>query len=159
MYREPDEDLDASHPRYASIKLREKLVAGFRAGMVVPQGLIAHGRGEMFDYLLGERTLPPAELAERAAAAALLLADRAVISVNGNLAALCAGSVVKMAEITGAGIEVNLFHWDEDRVVLIREMLERNGATRVLAENPDCVLEGISHARGKCHSEDRKSVV
>ena len=29
------------------------LVEGFRDGIVVPEGLIAHGRGEMFDYVLG----------------------------------------------------------------------------------------------------------
>ncbi|MBU0623583.1 MAG: DUF137 domain-containing protein, partial [Candidatus Thermoplasmatota archaeon] len=95
-----------SHPRYASLVLREKLVEGFRNGVVVPQGLIAHGRGEMFDYLLGERTTKEARIASRAAAAILLRAKRPVISVNGNVAALCPRDIVHLAEVAHARIEV-----------------------------------------------------
>ena len=73
-----------SHPRYRSLLVREKLVEGFRRGLVVPEGLIAHGRGEAFDYLLGEESHSFALEAERVAAAWLLYADRPVISVNGN---------------------------------------------------------------------------
>src|SRR3989442_394321 len=43
-----------SHPRYGSLVTREKLVTAWKAGIVVPEGLIAHGRGEAIDYLLGE---------------------------------------------------------------------------------------------------------
>ena len=45
-----------NHPRYCSLMIREKLVYGFENGLVAREGLIAHGRGESFDYLLGERT-------------------------------------------------------------------------------------------------------
>ena len=38
-----------SHPRYESLAIREKLVRAWKAGIVVPEGLIAHGRGEAFD--------------------------------------------------------------------------------------------------------------
>ncbi len=79
------------HPRYRSLVVREQLVRFAREGIVAWEGLIAHGRGEAFDYLLGERTTPSAALAERTAAAMLLSAERAVISVNGNTAALAAG--------------------------------------------------------------------
>jgi len=34
--------------------LREKLADGLRKGLVHETGLIAHGRGEAFDYLIGE---------------------------------------------------------------------------------------------------------
>jgi len=44
-----------NHPRYCSLKIREKLVEGFEKGFVALEGLIAHGRGESFDYLLGEK--------------------------------------------------------------------------------------------------------
>jgi 4-phosphopantoate--beta-alanine ligase len=141
-----------SHPRQRSLNERELLVSGFRGGIVVPEGLIAHGRGEMFDYLFGEETLPPALFAEQAAAAAMKVAERPVISVNGNLAALCAREVVLLAEETEARIEVNLFHWSEERVKSIRELLESKGAKKVLAEAPDSALEGVQHDRGKCHS-------
>ena len=43
------------HPRYKSLLAREKLVEA--SDVVAKQGLIAHGRGEAFDYLLGEQTL------------------------------------------------------------------------------------------------------
>lgn len=153
MNEENESNFDSSHPRYRSLRERELLVAGFRSGIVVPEGLIAHGRGEMFDYLFGESTLTPALHAEQACAAALILADKAVISVNGNTAALCAEEIVRLAEATGACIEVNLFHWSAERARLIRELLESKGATAVLAEDPDSVLEGVSHDRGRCHSE------
>ena len=45
-----------SHPRYESLVIREKLVKGVKEGITALQGLIAHGRGEMFDYILGEKT-------------------------------------------------------------------------------------------------------
>ena len=46
------------HPRYKSLLAREKLVEA--SDVVAKQGLIAHGRGEAFDYLLGEQTCFPA---------------------------------------------------------------------------------------------------
>ena len=150
----PDDEngLDPSHPRYESIRRRQRLVAGFKDGIVAPEGLIAQGRGEMFDYLLGEETIAPALSAERAAAALMTISRKPVISVNGNLAALCPGEVVALAAATGAAIEVNLFHWSAERAVLIRKLLESKGARKVLAENPDSVLDGINHDRAKCHS-------
>lgn len=96
------------------------------------EGLIAQGRGEAFDYLLGERTGKSAKRAIRAAAACLLLAKKPVISVNGNLAALSPKGVVGLAKATGARIEVNLFYRTEKRVKAIAGHLERCGAKGVL---------------------------
>ena len=79
-----------SHPRYRSLMVRSDLAEKMAEGLVVPEGLMAHGRGEAFDYLLGEKTTPEAAKAERAAAAHLLLARHPVLSVNGNVAALAA---------------------------------------------------------------------
>jgi len=45
-----------SHPRYASLRTRDAIVAGVERGVTSVHGLVAHGRGEAFDYLLGERT-------------------------------------------------------------------------------------------------------
>jgi 4-phosphopantoate--beta-alanine ligase len=108
------------------------LVDGFRRGLVVPEGLIAHGRGEAYDYLLGERTTETAQRAIKAAAAMLLLSSRPVISVNGNTAALCANTVVKLAKVAGASIEVNIFYRTEKREMAIKAELELHGAKRVL---------------------------
>lgn len=108
------------------------LVDGFRRGLVVPEGLIAHGRGEAYDYLLGERTTETAQRAIKAAAAMLLLSSRPVISVNGNTAALCANTVVELAKVAGASIEVNIFYRTEKREMAIKAELELHGAKRVL---------------------------
>ena len=104
------------------------LVNGFRRGLVVPEGLIAHGRGEAYDYLLGERTTKTAQRAIKAAAAILLLSNRPVISVNGNTAALCPNTVVELAKVTGATIEVNIFYRTIERERAIEAELELHGA-------------------------------
>ena len=124
--------IPSDHPRARSLYIREMLVDGFRRGLVVPEGLIAHGRGEAYDYLLGERTTETAQLAIKAAAAMLLLSSRPVISVNGNTAALCANTVVELAKVAGASIEVNIFYRTEKREMAIKAELELHGAKRVL---------------------------
>jgi 4-phosphopantoate--beta-alanine ligase len=146
-------EIPKTHPRHASLVLREKLVDGFRQGIVVPQGLIAHGRGEMFDYILGERTVKEARDAAKAAAALLLSAKRPVISVNGNVAALCPREVVRLSEETDAKIEVNLFHRTDERVSKVKRLLEDNGAVRVLGFLPDARIPGLDHMRGLCARE------
>jgi len=97
------------HPRYQSIAIREMLVEMANASVVAPAGLIAHGRGEAFDYLFGEDTPPPAYEAIEASAASLLTATHPVLSINGNAAALCPHQLVKLSELSGAPLEVNLF--------------------------------------------------
>lgn len=146
-------EIPKSHPRYRSLVLRERLVDGFKAGIVVPQGLIAHGRGEMFDYLLGERTIKEARVASRAAAALLLTAKRPVISVNGNVAALCPGDIVRLAEVSRARIEVGLFHRSDERVSKIENVLRDHGAKEVLGFLPDAKIPGLDHARALCSKE------
>jgi 4-phosphopantoate--beta-alanine ligase len=108
------------------------LVNGFRRGLVVPEGLIAHGRGEAYDYLIGERTTKTAQRAIEAAAATMLLSSRPVISVNGNTAALCPNTAVELAKVAGAAIEVNLFYRTEEREKAIKTELELHGAKNVL---------------------------
>ncbi len=120
------------HPRAKSLKIREKLIKNFRSGVVASAGLIAHGRGEAFDYILGEKTTQPAIKAIEAAAATLLTAGHPVISVNGNVAALASKEIVELSEITKAKIEVNLFHRSPEREIAIKRVLEETGATEVL---------------------------
>ena len=142
-----------SHPRYRSLVTRETIVAAHRKGIVVLEGLIAHGRGEAFDYLLGEETSAPALVAERAAAAFLLTAKRPVISVNGNVAALAAKPVARLAAAIPARVEVNLFHRTEERVRRIVRLLERAGAEDVLGLRPNARIPGLSSDRARCHRE------
>ena len=119
-------------------------------GIVTPTGLIAHGRGEAFDYLLGERTTENARRAEMVAAATLLNGMRPVISVNGNAAALCAPELAQLALAVNARVEVNLFHRAEERVEKVCAFMESAGAKGVLGRNPDAVLPGISSERALC---------
>ncbi len=125
-------DIPSNHPRAKSLYIREMLVNGFRRGLVVPEGLIAHGRGEAYDYLIGERTTKTAQRAIEAAAATMLLSSRPVISVNGNTAALCPNTVVELAKVAGAAIEVNIFYRTEEREKAIKAELELHGAKKVL---------------------------
>ena len=121
-----------SHPRAKSLLIREKLVNGFDDGIVAKEGLLAHGRGEAFDYLLGEKTTRVAMNAIKAAAAVLLLAKKPVISVNGNVAALSPKEIVQLSRIIDAKIEVNLFYTNENRKKNIVKLLKKNGAKNVL---------------------------
>ena len=125
-----------SHPRAASLHIREKLVQGYRSGLVVEEGLMAHGRGETFDYLIGEKTSKNALKAIKAAAKTLALAKYPVISVNGNFAALCPKEIVNLAKIVGAKIEINLFYVTEKRKRAIANLLRKNGAKKILGLDP-----------------------
>ena len=138
-----------SHPRAASLHIREKLVRGYKAGLVVEEGLLAHGRGEMFDYLIGEKTSKPSQNAIKAAARALLKAKLPVISVNGNFAALCAREIVQLAKTTGAKIEVNLFYSSEKRKKTIARVLKKKGAKEILGIDPKFSrrIPGLDSAR------------
>jgi len=141
------------HPRYESLMIREKLVSGFKAGIVCAEGLIAHGRGEAFDYLLGERTIEPAMTATRVAVTAMLAAKHPIISVNGNTAALVPDGLVRLSMKLNAPLEVNLFHRTEDRVDKIIRHLEAHGAKDVLGRRAEARIPGISHERAKVCKE------
>ncbi|NPA85734.1 MAG: phosphopantothenate/pantothenate synthetase [Crenarchaeota archaeon] len=139
------------HPRFLSLMYRERLVEKVKEGVVVLQGLIAHGRGEAFDYILGEQSIPPALEAERVAAAELMLARRPVISVNGNTAALIPRELAELSKLTGAPLEVNLFYRSEERAARIASLLQMHGAEEVLWE-PETEIEGLRSERRKVSS-------
>ena len=138
-----------SHPRAKSLVIREKLVDGFDKGLVAKEGLLAQGRGEAFDYLLGEKTGKAASHAIKAAAAQLLVAERPVISVNGNIAALRPKQIVKLSNQIKAKLEVNLFYANEKRKQAIIKTLKKNGATKILGTKSTSSkkLPGIDSAR------------
>lgn len=138
-------EIPRSHPRYHSLMTRERLAEAFRKGLVVPEGLIAHGRGECFDYILGERSRDFAIEAERAGVAMLLLADHPVLSVNGNTAGLVAEEICELAKVINAPVEVNIFHWSDERKEKIAKELEKYGVE--VYSRGDAVLEGLESAR------------
>lgn len=148
-----DVEIPEDHPRYESLLTRHRIEAGVEKGITSRQGLIAQGRGEAFDYLLGERTIESADAAERAAAAQLLLADRPVLSVNGNVAALVPGEIVELASAVDADIEVNLFHRTDERIEAITTHLREHGAEAVKGLTADGRIPGLSHERAKVDAD------
>lgn len=136
-----------SHPRRESLMIREKLVEGVRLGITSQHGLIAHGRGEAYDYLLGERTREFADTAVKAAVATMLLAEHPVISVNGNAAALVPRDLVQLAEVTGAKLEINLFHVSDARVTAIEQHLATFGGANILKPTKDTVITTLNSGR------------
>ena len=125
-------NIPKSHPRYLSLQIREKLVDGFNNNLVAKEGLLAHGRGEAFDYLIGEKTTKSTKNAIKAAAYMLNHAQNSVISVNGNFVALCAKEIIQLARITDSKIEVNLFYSSEKRKKAISKVLKKSGAKEIL---------------------------
>mgnify|MGYP002281031362 CR=1 FL=1 len=146
-------DVPEDHPRYQSLLTRHRIEDGVEKGITSKQGLIAEGRGEAFDYLLGEETIPSADAAERAAAAQLLLADHPVLSVNGNVAALVAPEIVDLAAAVDADIEINLFHRTEERMEAIAAHLREHGADEVKGLTADGRIPNLSHERAKVDAD------
>ncbi|NHJ03645.1 MAG: phosphopantothenate/pantothenate synthetase [Candidatus Heimdallarchaeota archaeon] len=143
-------EIPEDHPRYLSLKERHAIIEGMHQKIVAEAGLIAHGRGEAFDYLLGEKTPNYALKQEEAAVAYLLLAKRAIISINGNVAVLCPKELVELAEITNAKLEVNLFYRTTEREINIKTKLLEAGAKEVLGVNLGdnaATISEISHKR------------
>lgn len=143
------------HPRYQSLVLRDKIVKAHKKGILADSGMIAHGRGEAFDYLIGEKTSIPAKNAIRTAAAALLLAENPVLSVNGNTAALVSSEIVELSKILNAKIEINLFYRTKERVEAINKLLKESGASEIYGVNTDGLkfIEGIESPRATASPE------
>ena len=149
--------IPASHPRAKSLKAREKIIEGIKMGMTSQVGLIAHGRGEAFDYLLREKTHPFAQKAITAAAAYLLTAKHPVISVNGNVAALVGRELARFSNRWSIPLEVNIFYYSKVREQKLIRYLKKCWAKKVLGSSnkPHEKLKGIAHARAKM---DRKGI-
>jgi 4-phosphopantoate---beta-alanine ligase len=134
---------------------RELISKAMKRGIVHETGLIAHGRGEAFDYLFGEVTIPPADVAEKVAAAALLCAKNPVISVNGNVTALTAEECISLAKSIPAILEVNLFHRSPERVKKIAAVLRKKGVKTLYGVHPDARIPGLDSDRALC---ERKGI-
>jgi 4-phosphopantoate---beta-alanine ligase len=147
MEQESQSGIPSNHPRRASLLTRARLAEGARQGITSLDGLIAHGRGEAFDYLLGEKTREFAARAIEAAAALFLVARRPVISVNGNAAALVPRELAALSKVLGSPLEVNLFHASRDREDRIRDHLLSHGAAQVLLPQQEFVLPYLESNR------------
>ncbi len=141
------------HPRAASLRTRERMKQAVEAGLVHPTGLIAHGRGEAFDYLLGEHSPPEAYAAVAEASRLIRQARQPVLSLNGNVVALDAAGCLAVAKSwPGLGLEVNLFHRTPERMSRLIDALEEAGAPpgTVLGREPDDRIPGLASDRALC---------
>jgi 4-phosphopantoate---beta-alanine ligase len=142
-------NISRNHPRFLSLSIRERLAIAVKDGIMAPQGLIAHGRGEAFDYLLGEKTTVAASKATRAAAALLLTAEHPILSVNGNTAALVGREIIRLSHMLSAPIEVNLFHRTRRREYIVAQYLKRLGAREILGTGAKArmTIRGVASPR------------
>jgi len=138
-----------NHPRYESLILREKIKKAHKEGYLAESGMIAHGRGEAFDYLLGEKTIESAYKSIEVGVACLLLAKKPVISVNGNNTALAIGNIIELANITDSKIEINLFYRTEKRVSIIKDLFKKYDYDDILGTNDEKLkyINGINSPR------------
>ena len=136
-----------THPRYKSLMTRETIAEGVEKGIASMHGLMAHGRGEAFDYLIGEKTTKAAKRSISAAAALLLTAKNPVISVNGNAAALVPKELVQLSKTIPAKLEINIFHASKQRELKIKNYLIKNGAKEVLLPEKNTKIKYLGSNR------------
>ena len=163
------------HPRRDSLLSRQKIVDAHKKGLLADSALIAHGRGEAFDYLLGERTIPPAKRAARESVNRLAAAYRPVISLNGNSTVLAGRDALKLAALTGCKIEINIFYRTDSRMNLLSQTLnlmknevasdspvdgisleawsQMVADVEILGASPDAHIPGLEGPRAKCCSQ------
>ena len=154
-----DEELvDPTHPRYESLLIRKKVAEAGAKGMLADSAMIAHGRGEAFDYLLGEQTIPSALEATKEAAARLVRAQRPVLSLNGNAIALAGQEFLTIASQLGCPVEINIFYRTPERMgVLLGHLKMLNTKlgldVEILGGIPDARIPGLEGPRGACQSD------
>ncbi|UAL07793.1 MAG: phosphopantothenate/pantothenate synthetase [Candidatus Methanogranum gryphiswaldense] len=141
------------HPRYKSLMVREQLADMVDKGLVNKTGLISHGRGEAFDYLMGEHSIGPAIEAEKVAAAYLLRAKNPVVCANGNATVLDPKNIIALVDAVPAKLEVNIFHRSEERMEALIGYLESQGAKNVYGRNPNSRIPGLTSDRALCTKE------
>jgi len=128
-------EVPPTHPRYDSLMARKRLTEAAAAGMLAESALIAHGRGEAFDYLLGERTCDAARNSIREIAGRLQEANYPIISVNGNAVALAADDLIRCAAVVPCDIEVNIYYRTPERMEALIGIL--NERKKVLMNEPN----------------------
>ena len=146
---------------------RKLLTDAADAGMLADSALIAHGRGEAFDYLIGEATCDAARTAISEVAARLRSADRPVISVNGNTVALAGPQMIACAAVLNCPVEFNIYYRTPERMAALLSVLnnQRQDAValypdlehqilevEILGANPDGRIPNLEGPRAKCHS-------
>lgn len=153
-----EEVVDPSHPRYQSLMMRKRISEAGVKGMLADSALIAHGRGEAFDYLLGEQTIPSALEATREVAARLVGAKKPVLSLNGNAIALAAREFLTIASQLGCPIEINIFYRTPQRMGALLAHLKLLNSdlgldVEILGGIPDAKIPGLEGPRAACQKD------
>ncbi len=153
-----EEVVDPSHPRYQSLMMRKRISEAGVKGMLADSALIAHGRGEAFDYLLGEQTIPSALEATREVAARLVGAEKPVLSLNGNAIALAAREFLTIASQLGCPIEINIFYRTPQRMGALLAHLKLLNSdlgldVEILGGVPDAKIPGLEGPRAACQKD------
>tara|TARA_B100001113_G_scaffold350566_1_gene347956 strand:+ start:1323 stop:2078 length:756 start_codon:yes stop_codon:yes gene_type:complete len=148
---------DPSHPRYASLLRRHLIEEAAAEGLLAGSAMIAHGRGEAYDYLLGEQTTASAASATKEAYARLRAAKRPVISVNGNTVALAGRDLLHVASMLSCPVEVNIFYRTQARMDGLIAKLEswctEDGLqVEVLGRRTDGRIDGLEGPRAQCEA-------
>ena len=161
-------EVPPTHPRYKSLMARKMLTDAAAGGLLADSALIAHGRGEAFDYLLGEMTCESAREAIRETAARLLAAKQPVISLNGNSVALAASELLACAAVLGCAIEINIYYRTPERMAALLSTMEQRKneaiqrfpelgsqiiAVPILGAKPDTKIPNLDGPRANCHSD------
>ena len=167
-------EIPESHPRKKSLLSRQKIVDATKNGLLADSAMIAHGRGEAFDYLLGEKTSNSARLAIKESASRLTKSDNPVISVNGNTVVLAGKSLIRVAAVLNCPIEVNIYYRTEERILKLNSFLEKqkeivsqenktnnwvgdwNNAVKsvkILGKEGDGHIQGLEGPRSICSSQ------
>ena len=166
-------EVPRSHPRYNSLMGRKLLTEAAADGLLADSALIAHGRGEAYDYLLGETTCESALEAIKQSALLMKHAKRCVISVNGNSIALAAADLIRCAAVLQCPIEINIYYRTPERMTALNSRLEKvrdevikGGAptgwkgdwqstvskVTILGINPDSRIPNLEGPRANCCS-------
>ena len=148
---------DPSHPRYASLLRRHLIEEAAAEGLLAGSAMIAHGRGEAYDYLLGEQTTLSAASATLEAYARLRAAEHPVISVNGNTVALAGRDLLHLASMLSCPVEVNIFYRTQARMDGLMAKIEgwcaEDGLqVDVLGRRTDGRIEGLEGPRAQCEA-------
>ena len=138
--------------------MRHRLEVAEQKGLLAGSALIAHGRGEAFDYLIGEQTIPSALQATRQALAYLSAAKRPVISLNGNVVALAGKEILTLAHHLRCPVEVNIFYRTPERMEALLSHLEEIKQheqldVTILGAEPDARIPGLEGPRANCVRE------
>ena len=149
---------DPSHPRYQSLLMRHRIEVAAKEGLLADSAMIAHGRGEAFDYLIGEVTIPSALDATKLAYKCLREAKKPVISLNGNTVALVGKEIMMLAAKLQCPVEINIFYRTPQRMEKLSSRLNAIRDTEginveILGMVPNARIPGLEGPRANCTQE------